>query len=175
MMTKTINCSAILETKSSGIEEGRISGYASVFDVVDQQGDRIVKGAFQNSMHEWRQKGQMPKMLWQHNVSEPIGVWKSIQEDEKGLYVEGRLLLDLQKGKEAYALVKENVVDSFSIGFRIVQSVSGKKKDVRLLTEVDLFEISLVTFAANTSARILNVKDSRTSINAFQKAEYNNQ
>ena len=68
-------------------EEGRFSGYASVFDVIDYYDDEILRGAFAKSIAE-----KMPVMLWQHDSAEPIGVYESIREDDIGLWIEGRLL-----------------------------------------------------------------------------------
>jgi HK97 family phage prohead protease len=86
-------------------EEGSFSGYASVFDHVDQQKDRVIHGAFRDTLA----RDALPKMLWQHNPQEPIGVWQIVEEDHKGLYVQGQLLLDLQKAKEAHTLMKRGV------------------------------------------------------------------
>ncbi len=139
-------------------KEGIFKGYASVFQELDDQGDRVLPGAFKESLTGWKQKGTAPKMLWQHNQAEPIGWWKAVQEDQKGLYVEGQLLLSLAKGKEAYEMLKNRMVDGLSIGCRVVEAEQGLKSGERLLKSLDLFEISLVTFAANAKARILTVK-----------------
>ena len=144
-----------LETKSQ--EKGLFKGYASIFDEVDSQNDRVVRGAFQKSIQAAINNGQMPKMLWQHNEKELIGLWTIIREDAKGLYVEGKLLTDVAKAKEALALIQEKALDGLSIGYMVKKALRGKEKDaIRLLTEVELFEISLVTFPANAGARILN-------------------
>lgn len=94
-------------------------------------------------------------MLWQHHEEEIIGVWNRIEEDNKGLYVEGKLLLDIPKAREAQTLLRERALDGLSIGYRVKEALCGREKGaVRLLTEVDLLEISLVTFPANGGARI---------------------
>ena len=148
----------IVETKS---DLGIFAGYASIFDEVDNQNDRVVRGAFKSDLSNWAKKKEMPKMLWQHNEQEVIGVWSKIQEDSKGLYVEGKLLLDVAKAKEAYALIKEKALHGLSIGYVVKQALRGNKVEaVRLLTELDLLEISLVTFPANRQARISAVKNS---------------
>lgn len=151
----------INESKSE-TSKGLISGYASVFGVLDEQGDRVIHGAFKNSLSQLKEKNRWPKMLWQHNPQEPIGQWTKIIEDEKGLYVEGSLLLDIQRGREAYALLKENVIDGLSIGYRVLEAHKSEVSNERLLTQVDLLEVSLVTFAANEKAIITNVKASQT-------------
>jgi HK97 family phage prohead protease len=137
-------------------EDGVFSGYASVFNHKDQHGDVVLKGAFEKSLHNWKQSGQLPKMLWQHDASCPIGFWTDIYEDSYGLFVKGQLLLDIQKGSEAYCLLKTGVIDGLSIGFHLVKSSHGAHG--RLIQDVDLQEISLVTFAANEQARVRDVK-----------------
>lgn len=136
-------------------EEGYFCGYASVFDVVDRQKDRVARGAFEKSLKKGK---EMPKMLWQHDTKEPIGVWQTLKEDSKGLFVEGRLLMDLRKGREAHTLLKKGVVSGLSIGCQVVKASFCENEKVRTLKELELLEISLVTFAANTKAKILAVK-----------------
>jgi hypothetical protein len=138
--------------------EGSFKGYASVFHHLDDQGDRVLPGAFTKTLADWRRQGIPPKMLWQHNQAEPIGWWKTIHEDHKGLYVEGQLLLSLRKAQEIYEMLKNRMIDGLSIGCRVIEAEQGEKPGERLLKTIDLFEISLVTFAANTKARILTVK-----------------
>lgn len=137
------------------LQGGSFSGYASAY-TVDQQHDIIEPGAFQKSLQGIYEDVGMPKMLWQHDPSQPIGKWESIREDTQGLYVEGRLFLELPKAKEAYVLLKERVVDGLSIGFEVVRANRTEKG--RRLQEVKLHEISLVTFPANGKARVHQVK-----------------
>jgi hypothetical protein len=133
-------------------EGGLFSGYASVYNVLDQQNDKVQQGAFQKSL-----KRQVPpKMLWQYDAAQPIGKWEKIQEDNRELYVEGRLFLSIQKAKEAYTLLKENVLEGLSIGYSVLQAT--RHKGYPLLEEVQLFEISLVTFPANPGTRVMMVK-----------------
>lgn len=148
-------------------QEGIFSGYASVFNELDDQGDRVLKGAFQASLARWILKGQLPKMLWQHDPEQPIGIWHRIWEDQKGLYVEGQLLLDIQKGREAYALLKGGVLDSLSIGYQVVEAEKGTISGERRLKKVNLFEISLVTFPANGSAKITRVKGNQEDFSSL--------
>jgi HK97 family phage prohead protease len=150
---------AIFKCKSMQKRDGWFSGYASVFDEVDAQNDRVMRGAFLSTLHKWGMQGQFPKMLWQHESSEPIGLWHKVQEDAMGLYVEGNLLLEVQKAREAYALMKAGILDSLSIGYQVIEAIQGRKSQVRLLTQIDLFEISLVTFAANAKAKVMAIKD----------------
>lgn len=146
-------------TVKSHQEDGFFCGYASVFDVTDHHQEVVARKAFQNSLTKWKEKGRMPKMLWQHDQRKPIGVWDEIYEDEHGLYVKGRLLLDLQSGRDAYALMKAGVIDSMSIGFRPIKASRDSVKKARIITEIDLLEISLVTFAANPDAKVTAVKE----------------
>jgi HK97 family phage prohead protease len=96
-----------------------------------------------------------------HDPTQPIGIWQSIREDGNGLHVEGRLALRTQKGGEAYELLKLGALTGLSIGYRVVASQIDAKRKARILTDVDLFEISLVTFPANEAARVSEVKVGR--------------
>jgi len=148
-------------------EDGIFEGYASVFNIVDHQKDIIVPGAFQASLPQ----GEI-KMLWQHDMEHPIGVWEELSEDAYGLYVKGRLLMDLAKAKEAYTLLKAGVVDGLSIGFVPKKQKTNKETLTRYIYDLDLIEISLVTFAANPKAKVLSVKNqcfSRTIQSIQQK------
>lgn len=140
-------------------DDGFFCGYASVFDVADHHQEIVARQAFRQSLANWQSKGRLPKMLWQHDQRKPIGVWDEIYEDDHGLFVKGRLLLDLESGREAYALMKAGVIDSLSIGFRTLKALKDPSKGPRILQEVDLLEISLVTFAANPDAKITAVKE----------------
>jgi HK97 family phage prohead protease len=144
-----------LHIKSYG-DDGKFSGYASVFNYKDHQGDVVLKGAFEKSLQTCRHENQWPKMLWQHDSASPIGFWTDIYEDHYGLFVKGQLLLDVQKGREAYSLLKKGVIDGLSIGFRLEKASRGTQG--RLIHQVDLQEISLVTFAANEQAKVREVK-----------------
>ena len=143
-----------LEVKS--IEsDGRFAGYASVFDIVDNQKDIMLKGAFADTL---KKGARAIKLLWQHQQDEPIGVFEKMFEDAVGLYVEGRLLLDVQKGREAFTLLKSGAVTGFSIGYSPTRYRIDAATGVRLLAEVDLFEVSLVTFPANEKSKVTVVK-----------------
>jgi HK97 family phage prohead protease len=146
-------------------DDGKFEGYASVFDVVDLGMDVVAPGAFRRSLDS----GRNVKLLWQHDMASPIGVWEEIKEDEKGLFVRGRLLTDVQQGREANALMRAGAIDSMSIGFKTIEAVAEGNGSVRRLTEVELFEISLVTFPMLPDAQITAVKSIRT-IRDFEKA-----
>lgn len=139
-------------------DEGYFSGYGSVFDVVDDWDDVIVRGAFAETL-----QSKTPVMLWQHDSAEPIGVYERVYEDEIGLWVEGRLLLDLEKGREAYILLKNRAIRGLSIGFLPIawEDEMRNRKKIRVLKSIDLWEVSLVTFPANKKAVVDEVKTVR--------------
>ena len=149
---------APIELKSLD-EQGRFAGYASVFGMVDNQQDRVERGAFLATLRD--KPVSEIKLLWQHQMQEPIGHVERLFEDDNGLYIEGRLLLSVQRGREAYDLVKAGVLEGLSIGYRPVSYRIDPETGVRHLLKVDLFEVSLVTFPANEEASITVVKDSR--------------
>jgi len=149
--------SVALTLKREPDQDGVFEGYASVFGIVDQGMDVVERGAFRKSLGS-----RKVKMLWQHDTSMPIGVWDEIYEDERGLFVRGRLLKEVEKGREAMALLKAGAIDSMSIGYRTMEAVSEGDGRVRKLTEVDLFEISLVTFPMLPDAKVTNVKSIST-------------
>lgn len=141
--------------------DGVFSGYASVFGALDLQNEIVAPGAFSHSLKNWRKQNRSPAMLWMHDPTLPIGLWQAVYEDQNGLAVEGRLALRTQKGAEAYELLKMGALTGLSIGYRVVVSKIDAKTRARILSEVDLFEISLVTFPANESARVSDVKSPR--------------
>lgn len=155
MTTNTEKKFQLLDLKEVS-EEGVFEGYASKFGDRDQGGDTVMKGAFKNSLSQRKAKGV--KMLWQHDPSHPIGVWDEIKEDATGLFVRGRLLTTVQKAKETYELMKAGVIDGLSIGYRTIKSLRDDATGFRQLKEVDLWEISLVTFPMLTSATVTSVK-----------------
>lgn len=142
------------EMKREPDADGSFEGYAAVFESVDNGLDVISRGAFAKSLGS----GRKVKMLWQHNPDDVIGVWDEIREDERGLYVKGRLLADVKKGAEALTLLRAGAIDSMSIGYRAVQATKEGAGNVRRLVEVDLFEISCVTFPMNELATVTDVK-----------------
>lgn len=134
----------------SGLAEGRIEGHASLFDVADQSGDEVAPGAFAAAL---QRGGPKVKFLWQHDPSQPIGVWEDLREDDRGLFAQGRILSDVRVGAEALALLRAGAIDGLSIGFRTVRAARLPDGRRRLL-EIDLWEISLVTFPMLSEARI---------------------
>jgi len=149
--------SYMLQLKAVG-EDGTVEGYGSIFGVRDSYDDVIAPGAYAISLAAHKAEGTMPAMLWQHDATVPIGIWTEMVEDGKGLRIKGKLALDTVKGAEAYALLKMGALNGLSIGFVSKQWTYDRDTDVRTLTEVELWEVSLVTFPANDKARITSVK-----------------
>lgn len=140
-------------------ETGEFEGYGSVFGVEDSYGDAVMKGAFLRSLTEWAAKGRLPSMLWQHQMSEPIGIYTEMKEDEHGLYVKGRLLIDDDPlAKRAYAHLKAGSLGGLSIGYILRDYEYDKSLGIYKLKDIDLWEVSLVTFPANEEAQVTNVK-----------------
>ncbi|MGV6812463.1 MAG: HK97 family phage prohead protease [Brevirhabdus sp.] len=130
-----------------------IEGYASYFGAVDKGGDVVRAGAYGASLKALADSGRGVKMLWQHDPTQPIGVWDEVHEDAKGLFVRGRLLDGVTKGREAAALIEAGAIDGLSIGYRTIRSEKDAKGR-RLLAELELWEVSLVTFPMLPSARV---------------------
>ncbi len=130
-----------------------IEGYASFFGNADQGGDIVQPGAYCRSLERLKSDGRQVKMLWQHDPAEPIGVWDEVREDARGLYVKGRLLETVDRAREAAALIAARAIDGLSIGYRTIRATKNDKGH-RLLQELELWEVSLVTFPMLPSARI---------------------
>ncbi len=142
-------------------ESGGFEGYGSVFHVQDYQNDVVMPGAFSKSLQKHESAGTVPAMLLFHDHARPCGIFEKIAEDARGLYVQGRLLLGSTDGKDAYELVRAKALNGLSIGYRPLVEEYDRDQNVNLLKEVDLWEISLVTFPANDAARVTSVKTAR--------------
>lgn len=140
-----------LDVKAVG-DEGQIEGYGAVFGNVDSYGDIIQAGAFMDSL-----RSRKPKMLYQHRMEDPIGVWDEYKEDQKGLYMKGRIATKSTKGRDAYELVKAGAIDGLSIGY--ITRDYDMEGNNRRLKSVDLIETSLVTMPANSEAMVTSVKN----------------
>ena len=150
-------------------EDGTFTGYGSVFGNVDAYGDIVEAGAFAKSIEK-----KKPALLWQHDPTQPIGVWEEISEDKHGLLMRGRLLIGkVAKATEARELLKAGAISGLSIGYMPVRWEYDKapkegsddeksRSRVRRLKEIDLWEVSLVTFPANDAARVTGVKNLAT-------------
>jgi hypothetical protein len=131
---------------------GKIHGYASVFDVIDSHQDVIIKGSFANVNVD------KVKLLWQHDPNLPIGKITTLTEDYWGLYVEAELTLSVAQAREAHELIKSGAISGLSIGFNPISYINDDYNN-RIIYDIDLWEISLVTFPANQSAGILGYKN----------------
>jgi hypothetical protein len=130
-----------------------VSGYASLFGRRDQGGDTVQPGAYAASLASLAASGRRVKMLWQHDPAQPIGVWDEVREDATGLWVKGRILADVERGREAAALLAAGAIDGLSIGYR-TRRAERDGKGQRLLSELELWEVSLVTFPMLPEARV---------------------
>ncbi len=163
MTTETARAASGLETKFVAFEtvtlrdEARFEGYASIFDVADQSNDEVAPGAFAASLAA---RGRAIKLLWQHDPAQPIGVWTSLAEDTRGLHARGRLLTELRMGAEAAALLRAGAIDGLSIGYRTIRAAKLPNGG-RRLKEIDLWEVSLVTFPMLPEARVVTAPASR--------------
>jgi len=137
--------------------DGTIEGYASLFGEVDQARDMVMPGAFAKTLQQ-RGLRKIP-MLFQHDPAEPVGVWLELVEDFRGLLARGRLIPDVARGRELLALLRAGAVDGLSIGYRTVRGQIDPRTRVRRLYQVDLWEISIVTFPLLDGARVAAVKD----------------
>jgi uncharacterized protein len=148
---------------------GEFAGYGAVFGNVDAYGDVIEKGAFKTTLREWEGKGKLPPMLLQHgggmlgaaNDMLPVGQWTAMEENSRGLKVAGKLFaMGTERGQYLYEGLKAGVLDGLSIGYIARKYVNGSKagEPRRKLTDIDLKELSIVTFPANDKARVGAVK-----------------
>lgn len=134
-------------------EIGRLKGYASRFGEADQSGDIVMPGAFTQSLERLASAKRSVKLLWQHDPARPIGTWSRVLENKTGLWVSGEILTDLQLGREAAILMRAGAIDGLSIGYRVVRAEPNRETGGRNLIEVDLWEVSLVTFPMLPTAR----------------------
>lgn len=168
---------------ASGSSEGTFSGYGAVFGNTDSYGDVIDKGAFKETLRAWEDKGKYPPMLLQHGGGFfgggaedllPIGKWNSMEENSKGLKVEGSLFaLNTEKGQYIYEGLKAGSLDGLSIGYTVKEYTAGTKPNEprRRLTNIDLMELSVVTFPANDKALVGNVKSMIDQMQTLSDAE----
>jgi HK97 family phage prohead protease len=154
------------ELKFSKNAELAFSGYASMFGGIDSYGDTIEKGAYTNTLTG---RDRPIRMRWNH-YGDIIGKWTKIEEDEKGLYVEGELTPGHSKASDVYASLKHGAIDGMSIGYR-VKSSAQLEGDRRLLKEIELIEISVVEEPADLMATVAEVKSALESANSLKEVE----
>lgn len=152
-------------------ETGEFSCYGNVKGNIDHAQDRTLDGAYRNSIKRHEMNGTMPKMFWMHNPFElPVGKWLEMREDEKGLFLRGKLS-KTSMGRDIEILARDGALDSFSIGYTEVQSKWNHEKGCNDLIELDIKEISWVTFAANEESRLVDIKSKLSEGGTPTKAE----
>lgn len=164
-----------LEVKADGSDpEGTIRGYGSIFGAVDSYGEMTMPGCFKKSLAQWRKSKRPIKMLWNHSSLEPIGGWYEFEEDEKGLALVGRLNLDVARARETYSLIKAREIDGLSIGYFEVKvdPYDYDSDEPRKLYELDLREVSPVTFPALKEAQLDPIKAKRMRGELLSIREY---
>jgi HK97 family phage prohead protease len=145
------NGDALFDTRA----DGRFEGYASLFGVADGAGDVMARGAFAKALR--RRGAGGVKLLYQHVAAEPIGVWSELYEDALGLFVRGRVLTDLERGRDVLALMRERALDGLSVGFKTIRARTDRRTGARAILEADLWEVSVVTFPMLEGARVRRV------------------
>jgi HK97 family phage prohead protease len=163
--TRAGTCTLDFETRLASDDSGTFTGHAAIFDETNSHNEIVKRGAFTRSIADHQARDRKPLMLWSHDPADIIGVWDSVREDSTGLAVSGRLILDSTRGRDAHALLKAGAVTGLSIGFRAKNSTRNAK-GVRVLSDVDLVEISLVGLPSAGNARVTSVR----SVDAFHRA-----
>ena len=143
-------------------------GYASLFHVADGAGDIVVPGAFQSSLR--RRPPERVRMLYQHSAHEPIGVWEEIAEDARGLYVRGRLTDGVDRARDVGALIADGALDGLSIGFRALRARRDAARGTRTLLEIELWEISVVTFPLLAGSQVTAIGAKAANTEALKRA-----
>ena len=150
--------------------DGRFSGYASLFNRRDASGDVVMAGAFAQSLARRRDR---IRLLFQHDPKEPVGIWEAIGEDALGLFVAGRLVPGVPRAEALRRLIENRALDGLSIGFRTVKASREAGTGHRRLHEIDLYEISIVTFPMMEDARIASPLSAGAAIAAATRTILN--
>lgn len=159
----------ILDIKALS-DTGEFEGYGSTFGgEPDAYGDVIAEGAYVDSLAAHKAKGTMPKLFWQHDPGQPIGKWVDAKEDNRGLFLRGRLNMDVQRGREAHALLKAGDIDGLSIGYRIKEYSVDTDTGVWTLERLDLVEVSVVSIGANENAVVSSVKAAKAAHDLMER------
>lgn len=156
-----------LEIKEMG-ETGSFTGFASVYGNKDFGGDVVEAGAFTKSLTD---KGGEVPILWQHDMTEPIGMGK-LTDSASGLVIKGDLAIESSPvAVKAYGLMKRGILKGLSIGYDAVRD--EVKSGVRYLREIKLWEVSIVTFPMNELATIQTVKmeEAKSELQEFMEEE----
>jgi uncharacterized protein len=153
-------------------EEGVFTGYGSVFGVKDSYDDIVAPGAFSESLAAWKASSRLPPVLWQHRTGEPVGPYLEMDEDSIGLKLRGHLLVkDIQRAREARALMATKAVNGLSIGFVTREDSYDRVTGIRTLKKIDLWEVSIVTFPANPAAQVGTIKSAIGAIKTLADVE----
>ena len=162
--------------------EGEFIAYASVFGNEDSYGDVVVKGAFENTLSDWKESGNVIPVLYGHDFRDPfsnIGFVKEAVEDEHGLKVHAKLDLDNPKAAQVYRLMKERRLNQMSFAFDVVNGgfETIDEREVYEIREAKLYEVSVVPIGANQETEVLAVKSAcqcdchKTSLNNVKEDE----
>lgn len=149
-------------------DAGEFSGYAVIWGERNGHGEIVRRGAFTASLEQHRAAGTRPVMLWSHDPHVIIGVWTEVREDDKGLFVRGKLITSTTRGREAHELLKAEALNGLSIGFRVLKGGETRQSGVRVLTGIDVREISLVGMPSAGNARITSVRSSGHSAKSVE-------
>lgn len=161
------NTASVFAPRATIDADGTVEGYASLFGELDQARDMMMRGAFAETLSA-RGIRRVP-MLFQHDPSEPVGIWLELREDHRGLFARGRLIPEVARGRELLSLLRAGAIDGLSIGFRASKARIDPRTRIRRIYAVDLWEISIVTFPMLTGARVRAVKHSRARTRAEQE------
>ena len=141
---------------------GNFTGYGSVYNVVDQGDDIVASGAFAESIETLMAKKRLPSMLFGHRAGElPVGAYQSMREDSTGLWLDGNIAIDTQKGGDLHKLMMMKpvpAISGLSVGFITREDSFDRLTGVRTIKKADLFEVSIVNFPMNDLARVQSVK-----------------
>jgi HK97 family phage prohead protease len=161
------NTASVFAPRATIDADGTVEGYASLFGELDQARDMMMRGAFAETLSA-RGIRRVP-MLFQHDPSEPVGIWLELREDHRGLFARGRLIPEVARGRELLSLLRAGAIDGLSIGFRTSKARIDPRTRIRRIYAVDLWEISIVTFPMLTGARVRAVKRSQARTRAEQE------
>ena len=161
------NTASVFAPRATIDADGTVEGYASLFGELDQARDMMMRGAFAETLFA-RGIRRVP-MLFQHDPSEPVGIWLELREDHRGLFARGRLIPEVARGRELLSLLRAGAIDGLSIGFRTSKARIDPRTRIRRIYAVDLWEISIVTFPMLAGARVRAVKRSEARIRAEQE------
>ena len=159
-MEKLIHKASKFQVKETDDDNRTIKGYASVFNNLDSDMDTIRKGAFNKTIKEWGPEGKSRiKLVAQHNIGQPVAKITTLKEDQHGLYMEAKFGTHTL-GEDYYRQAKEGIIDEFSVGF-VAKEKEENEKGGYDITQIKLYEVSMVTVAANDEAVVTDVKSAK--------------